>query len=365
MATESPTIDAPEPLAILNWQMTFICNFNCHYCFGHELGGTAESVPVAKVVACLQATGRKWQVNLVGGEVFLIPDFLETCIALQKAGMMISVETNLSLGDRVAEFCERIDPTRVESIHISTHIEEREKRKGVDRFIEDIGLLRRKGFNVYVNYVLHPSLFPRFQADYDRFAAQGILLKPAPFIGQYAGENYPEAYTTRERQILLKANPQAGTYTGLPARGMACAAGRDFAVLDNGVFYRCNAFIGKLGDIDEGFHLYDGARMCPVRICPCWGYRFLTDRKKADRLARRFRRSSLHVALKNHALTRVPYRGLCRAGNWLKTHPALRAFRQRTARMKDSLRNHAVAGPLYRRMCRMKDAVLRKLFPWY
>lgn len=328
-----------EQTAILNWQMTSVCNFDCHYCFGHKRGEKAASIPAAKVISCLQSTGRNWQVNLVGGEVMLIPDFLQTCAALHDAGMRISIETNLSLSDRAAEFSKSIDPSKVECVQISAHIEEREKRNGVERLLRDIVLLRNKGFNLYVNYVLHPSLFPRFQADYDRFAAIGVALKPAPYIGQYDGALYPEAYTNRQRKILLKANPKAGTYTGLRTRGMLCRAGRDFALLDSDVFFRCNAFIGKLGTIQQGIKLYDEARVCPIQTCPCWGYRFLVDREKAEKLARRFEKSSLHVALKANAATGPFYRTLCQFGGRLSDNTAVRTLRKSMSHLKGRLKS--------------------------
>jgi len=297
-----------EETAILNWHMTKVCNYDCHYCFGREKGGKAEAIPVASVVSCLKATGRRWKVNLVGGEVMLIPNFVERCVALIDEGVRISVETNLSITRRVVEFAENVNPKKVDCVYISTHIEERERRRSINRFIEDIILLQRKGFTVYVNYVLHPSLIPRFKADRVLFGSYGIQLRPAPFIGIHAGASYPDAYTKRERRVMLEANPEAGAYTGLRTQGLLCRAGRDFVALDPlGTFYRCHGVRENLGTINDGLRIYDNARACPVRTCPCWGYQLLVDRKAAERRSNRFQRPSVKVLLRTNPVTRPFY----------------------------------------------------------
>lgn len=304
-----------EETAILNWVMTNVCNYDCHYCFGREKGGGAETIPAASVVSCLRATGRHWKVNMVGGEVMLIPKFVEQCVALIDVGMRITVETNLSVTRRVVEFAENVDPKKVDCVYISTHIEEREKKSAVSKFVGDISLLRCKGFTVYVNYVLHPSLISRFQADQEFFASRGIQLRPAPFIGIHAGANYPDAYTKSERRVILAANPDAGKHTGLHTQGLLCGAGRDFAVLDTrGTFYRCHGVREKLGTIKDGLQIHERASSCPVRTCPCWGYHLLVDRKAAERCANRFRRPSVKVMLRSNSVTRPFYRWI----GWVK-----------------------------------------------
>jgi len=299
--------------AILNWYMTNVCNFDCSYCFGHAKGEKAEALPVDKVISCLKATGRPWRVNLVGGEVMLIPDFVSTCVKLVEAGMRISVETNLSISSKVAEFADKLDPAKVECIHISTHIIEREKRRSVDRMLADLDLLRRKGFSIYVNYVLHPSLLPRFLADNAFFSSHGVHLKPAPYVGWYEGRLYPEAYTTKERRVILEGNPEAGSYAAFNARGLMCRAGMDFLILDStGIFRRCHGVEKILGTVSEGLTLYENAIACPAQACPCWGHRFLVDREAAERIAKRFRTQSFKAAVRDNPVARPVYRWLCK-----------------------------------------------------
>jgi pyruvate-formate lyase-activating enzyme len=280
--------------AIMNWHMTDVCNFDCFYCGYHEKGKT-DAVHVDKVVSCLKATGKDWRVNLVGGEVMMIPDFLSTCVKLIDAGMKISFETNLSLTNRLTEFVENIDPKKVDTIYISSHFTEREKRNSVKQFFEDISFLKRKGFSIHVNYVLHPSLMSRFYADRELCVQHGVDVKPVPFHGLYRSKRYPEAYTTKERQWMLDANRDASTYTGIVTRGLFCRAGMDYVVMDrNGTIRRCQGSKKIFGSVNDGFKLFNNASVCELKSCTCgnWGYQLLVDRDAAEQVAKNFSNQS-------------------------------------------------------------------------
>ena len=120
---------------------------------------------------------------MVGGEVLVLPKFIEICCELVDNGIRIRFETNLSVTKKVIEFTNVINPNKVEGIAVSLHIEEREKRGSVEEFIQNIFLLRDKGFDIsMVNYVLHPSLLHRFEEDYAFFKTKGINLTPIPLF---------------------------------------------------------------------------------------------------------------------------------------------------------------------------------------
>jgi MoaA/NifB/PqqE/SkfB family radical SAM enzyme len=289
-----------EDELIVSWVMTKVCNFNCHYCYSREQGKEIGCLPVKEVIDCLKKTNRKCSIILAGGEVFLIHGFVDICKKMIDAGIGISIETNLSLKDRVEEFANTLEPSKVNCIYISTHILEREKQDLTNEYIQSILLLKRKGFNVRVNYVLHPVLLKRFRGDREFFKSKGIALLLRPFIGNYNGLSYPDAYSTKERALILGSNPRAGRECILPGTtGMLCSTGRSFVRIENtGEIRRCYGDNTLLGTVHDGMTLFDKPKPCPQCVCPCWGWYFLVDLKARDRIEKSFRKPALKSQLK-------------------------------------------------------------------
>ncbi|WP_155932926.1 radical SAM protein [Pseudodesulfovibrio alkaliphilus] len=251
--------------------MTRKCNFRCEYCyFPHDNTPVTQILPVDRIRAFLDATGREWTVGMTGGEPFIYPGFVDICAALTRHHR-IGVDTNLSMSSRVREFARRIDPARVQDLYVALHIKERERVRGVAAFIDNARLLADSGFKVIVNYVVHPELETRFAADCEFFARHGIGITPRPFRGEHQGRRYPEAYGERAHAIFAD-HPEQGLKVAFNFMGVPCHAGRTLLRLDeDGTVYRCPGDKTVLGNVLGEVRLFDGPQPCVRPRCPCRG----------------------------------------------------------------------------------------------
>jgi MoaA/NifB/PqqE/SkfB family radical SAM enzyme len=230
----------------------------------------------------LRDTGIDWTMGLTGGEPFLYPEFVELCKTITQA-YRISIDTNLSMPSLVKEFSEAIDPRKVDYVYASTHVLERERRNGLDDFLDNVLLLRNKDFKIIVNYVFHPLVFDRFEGDYELFKSKGIRLEPKALKGEYEGKVYPKAYSSREKRLLLKHNPMADRAAPFVSKGLKCNAGKRFALLKmDGTVVRCTADKTELGSIFRGLHLNQSAEPCSVSVCPCNGQQLIVESEKVE-----------------------------------------------------------------------------------
>lgn len=275
----------PERASSLMWNMTRKCNFRCSYCYyPHDGSPITQTLPVERILAFLNANPPRdrdpekgqnaadngWVVSLTGGEPLLYPGFIDICLALTR-DHRIGLDTNLSVSTKVREFADRIDPGRVSYIYASLHIEERERRKGVDAFIANVVLLQERGFTIIVNSVLHPTLVDRFPGDQDYFAQSGVKIIPRPFKGTYDGRRYPESYGPEVRAIFA-GHPQAGEKMVYNFKGVPCHGGRSFTRLEpDGTVLRCSGDKTRLGNILEPVRLNSEPLPCQVTKCPCRG----------------------------------------------------------------------------------------------
>lgn len=255
----------------LMWNMTRKCNFRCHYCYyPHNPGPVTENLPLDKLTAFLDGTGREWVVGMTGGEPFLYPDFVGLCRTLTE-NHKISVDTNLSLSREVERFAREIDPERVHDLYVSLHVEERERRGGMDAFVRNVNELTARGFYVVINYVLHPDLMDRYPEDRDRLAEQGVVITPRPFKGEHEGREYPAAYSA-EAKAYFSDHPDAGKKTVFDFCGVLCNGGRSFVRMEpDGTVYRCAGEKTVMGNLLTGIELYDEPMPCRARRCPCLG----------------------------------------------------------------------------------------------
>ena len=151
------------------------------------------------------------------------------------------------------------------------HIEERERVKGVDAFIRNARLLMDKGFEIIVNYVVHPTLEGRFQADCDFYGQHGITITPRPFKGEFEGRPYPEAYGDRA-QAVFGDHPEQGKKVAFNFQGVPCSAGRTLLRMEpDGTVLRCPGDKTVLGNVMGEVNLYEGFMPCTKKRCPCRG----------------------------------------------------------------------------------------------
>ncbi|MFC2091718.1 radical SAM protein [Elusimicrobiota bacterium] len=252
------------------WELTRACNFNCKYCNGKK----RESIyPVSgrnRMIDILIETRRDWIIELSGGEPFLCPDIIDFSEKLTKY-FHIALSTNLSISDKVKAFAGRINPDKVKYIYASLHIEEREKLGSVEEFIYNVTSLKKKGFNIHVNYVMHPALIGRFTKDYSRFADRGIILSPRAFTGWYKGKIYPQSYSPEEKDLILEYKPSAEFYP-YHFKGIKCDAGiRLLRINEDSTVNPCVGDRRIIGDVNTGIKFYDEPRRCRSYVCPCRG----------------------------------------------------------------------------------------------
>lgn len=279
-----------------DWILLSTCNYRCSYCFWAEeqLSQRILSLhgKVDRIVDFFNRSGFTWLLHMTGGEPFIFPDFVQLCYGVTRNNF-ISINTNLSVST-VQKFSDSIDPKRVSFINCALHIQQREKRSGLSDFIRNFHMLQRGGFRSFVSYVMAPSLFERFEKDFQILQSEGILVLPKMMQGALAGRSYPEAYTEAERQAFLEFSllassgfcqlqtngqeePTINLYLdrefvskGIPDhRGQLCEAGYRFVrIRENGDIRRCGPQ-DVLGNIFKGtFQRMTAPSVCNEIECP-------------------------------------------------------------------------------------------------
>lgn len=311
------------------WKLLDPCNFRCSYCFRADFN-KHKFMDTDTIVDGFNSLGLTCQISMTGGEPFLFPNFVELCKKLTERHV-IRLATNSSRED-VYRFAEEIDPSRVSSINLNIHLEERIRLNLMEDFIKKYHFLKDRGFFVTASYITHPPLLKRIASDYEFFKSRGIIIRPKLYRGTHLKypilnhprfskfnsllnhprlrklkkqiyRKYPEGYTKKEKAILLnlidksrkdrniKVSPNAhnlggrfvdvnlekNLMNGVPkTKGNECTAGRKFGRMDaQGNLYSCysdkDLYLGNLfkGEVK----LLDEPIICPYETCRCpyWG----------------------------------------------------------------------------------------------
>lgn len=274
-------IQGQKTQGIISWGITSACNFSCEYCVSKNKVSTRKILDVKKIpavkkcwmlktVKILKSLENEWTIIITGGEPFLYPGFTELCREVTK-DFKISVNTNLSINCEIQKWVEHIAPDKVKQINASLHIEESEKHNAVEDFIQNTLLFKKKGFHIFHNYVLVPSLIKRFKKDYEYFKSREIELWPIPFRGCYEDRRYPDAYSDEAKELIQRYNPYPLWYP-FNFKGIKCNAGKTFIrIEENGTVVRCCQDNKVLGDIFNGIILNKKAEPCRAYECPCYG----------------------------------------------------------------------------------------------
>ncbi|MDP2654688.1 MAG: radical SAM protein [Candidatus Omnitrophota bacterium] len=318
----------------VDWLITEVCNFDCPFCWLQKRPKSDRYLGRKDTQELLEGFNNKgvtWLVHMTGGEPFFFPNFLELCRGLTERHY-ISINTNLS-HKNVLRFAETVDPEKVDFMHVSLHILEREKMRGVGRFIDTYMMLKNAGFNIFVSYLMYPPLMKRFPKDYEDFKSRGVILRPKVYWGdyygvldakvkrpcnnrilKYLGRAYPDAYSAEQVRFIREyidrsARDEAQRYgntvplrertvdlaldkhwvSGIPSyAGKRCSAGRKMVRMEkDGEVYRCidekryhlgNMFRGPLEFLKED--LVCGAPLCS---CPYVGLRYANNESKDER----------------------------------------------------------------------------------
>jgi len=255
--------------AWLQWNVTTRCNMNCQYCFDFDKKskkfGEILEINIPELIKTLNKTNKFFRINFIGGEPFLTPNIVEACIQLTKKHY-VSFNTNLT-STKLKEFCENINPKKVSYILAALHIKELEKRNLLNRYIDNFLLCKQKGFNIIAIVVAHPSLINEVEKYTKFFKEKNIDIKFTAFIGKYNEKNYPDEYTTKERNIF-KINKKDNKNSN--QKGKICNAGYNSGIIQpNGDIFRCLNINEKIGNIYNNILFDEHLIKCPVEFCGC------------------------------------------------------------------------------------------------
>ncbi|OGS01290.1 MAG: hypothetical protein A2V88_00065 [Elusimicrobia bacterium RBG_16_66_12] len=223
-------------------------------------------------------------VTINGGEPFAYPQFVTLLTEVSRLHWPINVTTNGSL--HLDDYLRRVDHQKV-SLSLSFH----PQYHTVKEFLATVRKVREGGVQLgCLNFVAWPPMLPELPAALEAFAGAGESLKVIPFIGEWRGARYPDAYSVEEKAALGMAAAQEGGVDWLAGKrhkGMLCRAGHRAALLlPDGKVTRC----GQIGDpgifgdfLADDFRLLDAPAPCSVEFCPCDEWKVIPDEKVPER----------------------------------------------------------------------------------
>jgi hypothetical protein len=200
---EAKDVEVPPYDAWLHWLVTQECFLSCEYCpVGQQpfLKRNIKPIQVEKMMAALKRSGLTFRISFTGGgEPFAVPNITEACVEITKEHYL-SLNTNLVRDMR--PFVEAVDSSRVIVIVASLHLQELERTRNIDKYIENFLACREVGMPIYAAAVGIPNVIPDLPRYRDIFSAAGIDIGMATYSGTYEGKVYPESYTDEDLAAL-------------------------------------------------------------------------------------------------------------------------------------------------------------------
>jgi organic radical activating enzyme len=293
----TPVLDAPPPPSegVVSWNMNTTCNYRCSYCTQRFLADRSRwqrDVPrfVRGFARVAEATGCPWEIKLSGGEPFAHPRLSDVVDGLVQAGLFLSVVTNFSFADDVADFVERAS-TQLRVFSASLHLEYVDARsvdadfpvpsipraEPIERFLQRCVHTQAQlpaGASFVVTTVARPQHLTSLPALQAAFVRAGVVLKVQP---EKQGRDVV-AYSNEQQQQLVQLGGHNGT--GVVAHdfgGQWCWSGARYLIVDDeGEAYRCYPArryraerIGNLLQDDFASLVWAAPRPCLYRYCNC------------------------------------------------------------------------------------------------
>ena len=267
----------PDCAVRCGWLFASKCRAGCFYC-GSRAGFEQQLAAGARWWTDEQAL-QAWQlalehygpvmIDFTGLECTEELDLMGAVLRLGHAGI---VNTNLMFDP--AEFAAKVPADRClvcTSFH--THLWNRDPAV----FLRRVDRVRATGHRVVsASLVAHPSYLDRARGWMDGLRGGGLYATIHPFIGEWQGRRYPEAYTDDDRalidELLGVEREKAALALNLePPRIAACAAGwLYFAVQLDGTVKRCMGDPGTMGNFyRDGLTLATRPEPCRVGRCAC------------------------------------------------------------------------------------------------
>jgi MoaA/NifB/PqqE/SkfB family radical SAM enzyme len=233
--------------------------------YGHA-GGLVTPIDIKRLLRVLDKNGKVFKIVFIGGEPFLVPNFLTACLEITKKHH-IGVFSNMTSA-LIKDFAQTIDPSRVNLFIASLHATELKRLGLKQRYVDNFLLLKGAGFNVEAQMVGYPPLLCDYAQYNGEFSRYGINIVWKPFLGSYGGRPYPQSYTSEELKIFGLDNE--GLRRRFFHQGEICNAGYNVAsVISNGWVKSCFLMDGVIGNIYKKIAFRDKLARCPAIMCGC------------------------------------------------------------------------------------------------
>lgn len=274
-----------------SWDIHWKCNYRCPYCWWHgrweEINGHNRYLGVQELLKTWKKIYDKYgkiKIDIVGGEPFIYPDFIQFLSEILKF-CTISVTTNLAFD--VNKLIESLDNKTINNLKMAATFHP--KFAKLDSFIQKLNLLKSAGLSPAAVYLAWPPQvkdIPRYK---DIFEKEDISFSVLTFWGKYNGKDYPVSYTNKEKEIIgLSIGKRSGEdfqVEPVKVNGRLCNAGHTYGTIHpNGEVIRCGggSWQGKevvVGNIfNPEFKLWESPRPCPYESCPCNEWAFLLEK---------------------------------------------------------------------------------------
>jgi MoaA/NifB/PqqE/SkfB family radical SAM enzyme len=230
-----------------------------------------KAIDISALIRTLDATQKIFKISFTGGEPFLVPNFIDACRAITEKNY-ITIFSNLTSPD-IKTFSDTIDPRNVLEICGSLHIKELERRRLLERYIENFTLLKEKGFNVSAHVVAYPTLIGEIEKYRSYFKEKGIDITFVPFRGRYRWKQYPKSYTEQEIERFgfgASQNSPADIMSCFYRKGRLCNAGYNVGVVfPSGNAQTCFLIGQSIGNVFTDIAFNKNLIKCPFKYCSC------------------------------------------------------------------------------------------------
>lgn len=278
-----------------------ICNLNCKYCYTKKIESILTNEQILGFIkrynTYLNSLGKSLKsITFCGGEVFIIPDFIDLINCLSNQDIFVSIITNGTIDnlDKIK------DPNNCQLL-VSLDGPEKihDKNRGEGNFDRTIKFLKhgiKLGFHLEIMFLVTPDSYDfvksfdnyLFKLTGQRIVINFITQKSKPFTENHllAIENNMESLT-KEQILNIKRNCRT-----IPPKNFGCS---QISLQSNGLIYGCcesSNSIGKISDepeklIKSFFDSLNGCSNCDQKnICGgCSDKDFLCGYKKELKLS--------------------------------------------------------------------------------
>lgn len=257
------------------------CNFSCPYCVaGHAKEGGRDASPwdEERYFTIIDNLGHlDFPVNIrigVGGEFFLSKPLVEGARRLSQSDSVVGLNLITNLSFSFNQYQRILDgfPHEKLALVASCHPSE---IANLDAWIQVAAQMSAQ-YDLITLFVAYPPALHILRDLKQRLTDKGLEVFVQPFIGQYQGRSYPQAFSEEERDLIrsLAYSRHDHEYLLNTRRPGLCHAGaRAFYVDPWGLAYPCGigTYEQAIGNLAQSptITLRDGPRPCPFATCQC------------------------------------------------------------------------------------------------